>query len=293
MPTMQELADQKEARKLARYGLSKIVPGDPPSDEKPDTEPEDDAPPVNPLQAELDSLRQQFNAMQGRVAPMQQASEQYRTLYTTAAAEKEELARKLKEVQDQLNSKASSTAIEDLLSEDEKAEIDPGVLKIVAKVADALARKAMPNVDVRAEALRVMEEREAARVQRYRAEVMNDPVRGLSELAQLAYDKAFIDWSNEDDNDVDSVVNSLVNATTTEAIDRYAKIVAKRIKAFRERGKPTPTDPKVSLSQHMRRGDKAPLSKADVEARIREAKQLSRSRNAADRQRAQAILNEL
>jgi hypothetical protein len=319
MATFLELAKQREARKLAMAGL------------KPDGTPMDDTASRgggnggnvddeggdegdegedegdegggegggDSTAQEIEQLRRDLAAMQGRIAPVQRDVEDYRQRFTTEREAREREVRERDEqialLRKELESAATPLSPADLLTEDELKDIDPRLAELVVKLADQIAQKRAPKINARAEALQVLEEREKTRVTEHRQKVLTDPARGLHQLGQLAYDPKFIAWSQEEDNDVERVVNSLLNAKSTEEIDRYAKIVAKRIAKFKDSSKGTrqPTDPKASLGEHMRRGDKPRLSQQEINKKLAQAKSLARSSSPADRKRAQAILSEI
>lgn len=312
MPTALERATDRSNRKLANHGLNPdgapIDPANIGNDDEGNEDDEGQGAPLNrarqapagdeALRSEINDLRTQLTALNGRVAPSQRDAETYRSLYsaeqTARQTENQNLTNQINALRDQLETRNTSVAVEELLTEDERAAMDPGTLTVITKIADAIAKRHAPKIDARAEAMKVLDERDAQRVTNHRNQVMSDPTRELHKLGQLAYDPEFIKWSQEEDNDVDSVVSSLFAARSTEEIDRYSKIVCKRIAAFRARTKETPpTDPRPSLSSHMRRSEGPKLTSAQRLAREQEAKNLSRSRNPADRARALKILEEL
>jgi hypothetical protein len=303
MPSILEQAQERENAKLARAGLKPDgtplnANADDQDDDRDDDTPDDDTPDDDNL-SEIEQLRRDLAAISGRVAPVQRDADELRSRLTTEREAREREVRERDEqisaLRQQLESTAKPIALSDLLSEDELKDIDPRLAELVMKMADGIAKQRAPKIDARAEALQVLDERERTRVTDHRQKVLTDPARGLHQLGTLAYDPKFIAWSNEDDNDVESVVNSLLNAKSTEEIDRYAKIVAKRIAAFKESLKSSrqTTDPKKSLADHMRRGAQPKLTSQEVNAKLAQAKNLARSHNPADRKKAQALLAEL
>ena len=312
MPTAQQIAEQQEARRLRLAGLNEdgtpigdaatpSVGGDDDDDDFVVPSSGGDKEEAALLREQVETLRRELAASQGRTAPAQQGMDQYRQLWETERAareaERSDLNERLALLQQQLDTRNNALSVEELFSEDEQADFDPKLLNAIIKVADKIATARAPKVDVRSETLAVLEQREANKVKNYREKVLTDPARGLHQLGQLAYDPAFIAWSREDDNDMDSVVNSLLIATSTEEVDRYAKIVAKRIARFKDKSKTDPTAPpangRTTLGDHMRRGPKAELTPAEIDTRLAEAKRLARSTNPADRQKAQQIINDL
>ena len=96
---------------------------------------EDD--PLTAAERRIADLQHQMAALQGRLSPAQQQGDEYRRLYTESerarAAEREELEARVREVSDRLEQVQSKTAIEDLLSEEERDMFDPEQLAVFAK----------------------------------------------------------------------------------------------------------------------------------------------------------------
>lgn len=321
MPTAQENAALMEQRRLARAGLGPdgkplspaaraavVATGNEDDDFEVEDEDEDEdqdedlgGGSEDDRDARIAELQAQLDAVQGRVAPTQQQLADYQRMYgdERAARERERTDRdqRIAELQAQLDERNSQLTVEALIPEEVRSQFDPALLNLIVQTADKIAQARAPKIDARAEALAAIDQREANRVVQHRQRVLTDPARGLHQLGTLAYDPAFIAWSKGEDNDVDSVVNSLLSATSTEEVDRYAKIVAKRLASFHEfKGKKSggkEPDAARRLNGHMRRGPKAKMTQAEVDAKFNEAKRLSRSNNPDDRKRAQAILNEL
>lgn len=316
MPTNREIAEQKQADKFRRAGFKPDgitpldasdrddQPGNETDEERQERERQEEEDRQGgggdgDLRTQVQQLQSQLAALQGRVAPAQRDADSFKQLWQTEkdarAREAQQLQEQIDALQTQLSEREETVDITSFLTDDEKKDIDPVVLSAIEKIAKGIAKQTAPKpVNVRGETLAVLEEREKKAVNDHRSKVMNDPTRGLHQLAQLAYDPAFIAWSKEEDNDVESVVTSLLNAKSTEEVDRYAKIVAKRITSFktRDKGEPAP-NARTSMGQHMRRGEKPQMTEAERSAKFNEAKNLSRSRNPADRQKAQQILNSL
>ena len=248
------------------------------------------------LRRQLAKLQADLAAANNRAAPEQQRAQEMRDLWQAserARIEAEQRAQQqIEALQAQLDAQRPAFDIRNVLSEEEISVFDESTLSAIVKISESIAKASVPKIDARSEALKVLEERDAAKVINYRNKVLNDPTRGLHQLSQLAHDPAFQAWSQEDDNDMESVVTSLLNAKSTEEVDRFAKIVAKRITKFKERTSP-PTDTRTSLGNGMRRSGKPRMTEAEVNAKLKEATQLSRSRNPADREKAQRILNDL
>ena len=308
MATALELAQSREQRKLRQAGLD--ADGNPlkPNGNGDDGGDDDEGggtgnddggekpTELEVLQQELATLKRELIAANGRAAPEQQRAAEYQTLWQKAEAARlqreQELNTQIEALRAQLESVNNTIDVNELLTEEERAAIDPNILNSVVKLADKIAQRRAPKVDVRSETLRVLDEREAQKVQKHLNQVLNDPARGLHQISTLMTDPDFLTWMKEEDNDIESVVNSLVAAKTTEDVDRYAKIVSKRIVKFKERTKQQ-VDPKLALAQHMRRGEKPKLTPEQFQAKMNEAKQLARSRDPADRLKSKQLLNSL
>lgn len=251
---------------------------------------------------EIAALRQQLDAANGRAAPAQRQSEEFRRLYDEERRSREhdrmELNRQVAMLQEQLNARQVETSLDELLSPEEREVIDPMQLEIIKKVASAVVNTAAPKVDVQAETAKYLQKREAEKIQRYREDLLTDPRKGLTTLAALAEDPKFISWTSEEGNeDFDPLVRSMLTATTESEIDRYAKAVAKRVAKYNESRNTThtgtrSTDARTSLNRAMQRRPRQ-LSNDEMGDKLAQAKQLARSRNPADRKKAQDILNSI
>lgn len=251
---------------------------------------------------EIAALRQQLDAANGRAAPAQRQSEEFRRLYDEERRSREhdrnELNRQVAMLQEQLNARQVETSLDELLSPEEREVIDPMQLDIIKKVASAVVNTAAPKVDVQAETAKYLQKREAEKIQRYREDLLTDPRKGLTTLAALAEDPKFISWTSEEGNeDFDPLVRSMLTATTESEIDRYAKAVAKRVAKYNESRNTThtgtrSTDARTSLNRAMQRRPRQ-LSNDEMGDKLAQAKQLARSRNPADRKKAQDILNSI
>lgn len=326
MATAEELAKEREEAKLRRAGLNpdgtplddsgeqEPPPQESDLDERESFEAEDEGeglPAHGPdevaaLREQLETLQQQYNSVQGRIGPTQQELELQRTearvlrqrLEQAERERQDEIARLKQELEERNN----PLTITDLLDEDELERYDPDTLDLMLKIADKVAQRRTPKIDVRAEALKALEEREEKEVQAYRNKVLLEPSRGLHNLGVLSKDPRFIDWAQSDDIDLDSTLNSLLRSRTKEDVDRYAKIASRKIAQFNAQKKsqagssrraPSSADPKVRLAAGMRRRSAERMSDAQRDEQLAEARRLSRSNNLKDRQKAQAILDSL
>jgi len=263
---------------------------------------------IEQLRAELAKQRADYEALHGRLSPAQQDLEHYRAearkLQQELAAREEARQKEIEELRQQLEAKHDPLDIDDILTAEEKAEFDPTLIKTIAKMADAIAQRRTSRINAKAAALEALEERERQRVEAYRRRVMSDPGKGLHTLASLANDPRFVAWTREDDNDMDSVLNSLLSARSVEDIDRYARIASRRIASYRSQNgkaanrsdsKPATSraDATARLRTGMRRGSDTRGSEREREEQLEQAKHLARSHRAEDRAKAKAILDNL
>lgn len=248
-------------------------------------------------------LQQQLAATQGRVVPEQRRADEFRQYYETERQARERETRERDEqiaaLKEQLEESSAQSSLDELLTPEEREYMDPTQLAIFTKIADAAAKRRAPRVNVKAEALAALAEREAQAVEEHRTEVLTDPSRGVSSLSVLAHDPAFQAWlAKEENDDFDLQVNSMLQARSVKEIDQRARAVARRIAKFKEQSKTRtpatsrPTDPRQSLTAAMQR---RPQKVTDVEmnSKLAEATRLSRSRNPADRAKAKALLDSI
>ena len=339
MPTHAEIADRQAARKLRMAGLNPdgtpIDGGKPNGRSQVDTDDGDDdeldlddgddgdggddlrgdgndggdgdsggGDEGDDLRRQISALTSQMSALQGRLTPAQQDLEDLRRV---ATAQRQQLDTQRQTYEEQINALQAQLDKRELdeidptefLSEDERADIDPAVLKALGKMAGGLARRMAPKVDARGAALQVLQEQEQNRIKQYRNKVLTDPSRGLHRLGHLAQDQKFLAWTQKDDNDVDSAVRSLLAADSTEEIDRYARILQRKLSRYQEEQKDpasrrnNPAGARPSLTTGMRRNPGKTLTDAEVKEKLKEANRLARSRNPADRAAAQKILDSI
>lgn len=304
MKTLEEIEAQKMRQAQARQQdpNNDDDQGDPPEGEDASddaSEDHDDGAPTELEQAqqELEQMKQQMAALQGRLTPAQQQGEEFRRLYqeehTQRSTEREQLNSRIAELEEKLNTASASANLEELLTEEERDLIDPDQLKIMAKVADSIARRSMPKTDVRAETLKVLEERQAQKVKAYREKYLTDPQRGLADLSFLADDPKFKKWlSKEENDDFDPLVNSFLSATSEDEISRLGKALARRVAKYKGEKKAKPNQGKPDSNTKPRRLQRNPstVSDQDMAEKLAQAKSLSRSRNPEDRAKAKALL---
>lgn len=323
MPTPLELAQQAENRKLRMAGLNPDgTPIDnPDSSGDPDDNPDssgdlddnrdnggdlDDTPNLDDtsgsdssdLAARLQQMEQNFASLHNRVAPLQRQNEEFRDLWNaerrTREQEREQYEHQLAELREQLEARSEPELnVEEVLTPEELADLDPTVLQAMKKLVTTAAKKLAPKQsNVTAEVQRLLRERDAERVTQHRRSVLTDPKRGIHKLGELAYDPKFADWAKE--TGLESVVASLMSAQSTEEVDRHARIIANRLTEWgKTKGKAQPSDPRTSLGSQMRRRPQAKLSQQELDAKLNEVKRLSRSRDPKERARADQLLREL
>ena len=208
----------------------------------------------------------------------------------------------IERLKQELEEKRNPLDLKDLVDENDLQNFDAETLQIFAKIADKVVQRRTPKIDARAEALRALQERDEQRVQTYRERVLLDPARGLHNLDALSRDPRFMQWAQSDDVDLDSTLNSLLRARTEDDVDRYAKIASRKIAQYNAQSKsqagsnrsaPSGTDPNVRLTAGMRRGSVQRETDAQRDAKLAEARRLSRSSNLHDRNKAKAILESI
>ncbi|KMQ97343.1 hypothetical protein RF55_2316 [Lasius niger] len=315
--TREDIAKEHARRKLARAGLdaqgnpseadSEVQENDileQPASSAEEVQEEDTAPQTNPFEARVQQLELQLAAANGRVGPTQAELEDYRRANTELrqqlSSRETNLQQEIQRLQSELEDRNAQVNLEELLDPDEREAFDPALLSVVTKVADAIAKKRAPKVDVRAETLKLLQERDTARVNEYRNRVLTDPTRGLHQLASLSQDQRFHQWTADDENDMEGPVRMLLAATSTEEIDRYQRIISRKIDKFKttlktpaSRQESNPADAASRIAAGMRRNPESKMSEAEVQAKLNEAKRLSRSSSRADRAKAQSIINSL
>lgn len=298
--TAEQRAKAAEERKM-RQAAEDLAPDLP-------TEDEDDEGTVSgeepDLQAEIDQLRAQLSAMQGRVAPSQQQASEFRRLWESeqeARRLEHERASQLQSEIEELRSRLDATSvvenIEDSLPEELRDVLDAEALRAVATVANTVAKRAQPKVDVKALLNEELSRREEEKVNEYRTRYLTDPNKGLSNLHTLASRPEFQAWTQKEENDdFDVMVTSFLQAKTREQIDRYGKAVARRVEKFnasRSKNADRSTDPKASLAGRMRRTPQSLMGEEERQKILRTAKALARSRTPGDREKAQELLNSI
>lgn len=260
------------------------------------------------LRLEIARLQNELQATTGRVAPVQRQAEEYRRLWDAERqareAQEQERNRLLQQIADIEARDSRITTVEQLqnaIPEEVRSLVDPQVLEAMATLAFNAAQANAPKIDVRAELQRELQERETQAVEQYRRRVMLNSSRPLSQLHMLAERPDFLAWTQEEENDdFDVMVDSLLKAKTTEDIDKYGKAVDRRLNKFlkeskqpRQAARTTDPNHRPSLENRMQRTTQGRLTDEKKQSLLKEATRLSRSRSPSDRQRAQEILDKL
>lgn len=288
---------EAERRYRARQELES--PQDEQPQEAPDDGPDETPLPVNDMAKELASLRQQMNSLLGRVAPVQRQADEYRGLLDAEKAETAKLRQQIEEMQRDLQAaKAKPFNPMEVLTDEERGQIDETSLAIITKLAQAAAKQAAPQpVDFESEFTRRMQQREAGEIDNYRKQVLN--TGSLKTLLSMVGSPDLDSLTGSEEGvEIDALMESLLSAQTKPAIDRYAKAVERRFKSWQDaqkapKQKTTQADPTTRLESAMRRAPQRQQSPEDIEKLSLQIRQLSRSRDPADRKRAAELLNKL
>lgn len=257
--------------------------------------------------ARMRNLENQLRSMQSRVAPSQRQAEEYRRraeeVERQLRAKEDAHAAEMESLRQRLEEMESQTPVEDMLSPEEREMFSPEQLTAMAKIADGIAKRRVPKIDVRAETERLLLERETRQVEAYRNEVILDPSRGLNKLPDLTNDPAFQAWlAKEENEDFNLVMSSLLTATSTKDIDKLVSRASRRLNMFfEETNTPRRKATQAGRGQDARSASIARAARrsapgrdsADVEDTMREIKALSRSRNPDDLKRAKDLMNQL
>lgn len=270
-----------------------LLPEDP---EEPDYDPQEE------LRLEIQRLEQELNAHKGRVAPAQRQAEEYRRLWEserlTLEQERAKMNAQMAEMQQKLMQRNTRQAAIEAIPEELREDMDPELLEGMIKVASAVAQAQTPQLDVSSEVQREFQRREEQQVTDLRRAVLTEQKYGLSDLQILAERPDFQEWSAQEENDdFDVMVRSLLSAKTTGEVEKYARAVKRRVEKFKSSSKPASrrkrTDTKTSHLNRMQRGRRgSELTDRQRGAALREVKALSRSKNMTDRQKATDILNQ-
>lgn len=287
--------------------------GDPtPPPVSPPVSPPAAAQPVLPadLQQQFSTMQQQLDAALGRVVPMQQQLEQYRSTAEALQVANAQLQAQLAEANTIAATRAASEAAASFdpfegMSPDELAMLDPAVVDAMRRSARASLAKATANMqDPRAIIAQTLQERDARALKAY---ITN--ASGELQLLVLGKDPKFQAFLAADDS-ADMLLNSFVQAPDLETAQRLESRVRKMIKRFRDLpsdtqsgGNPPTPDPQDRLSAHLSRNGAPSAAPGDPSSQQRKAltpeqvQDIRRRAQAFTRQRkfaeAKALLDQL
>lgn len=304
-----EMAEALARRKLQRAGIDPdqpdtVIPGaDEPlnpgsqddeyednEDDEDDDEPGQDRQPasdpdpaseIETLRAELARRDHEIASLSGRLTPAQQRLSEVQALaqtyQTQLQATQAEARAEIERLQAQLEER-SRTDIADLLTPEERELFDPAALQAIIRLSDEMVKRRVPNVDIDAAVNRRLNEVRKQEIDAYRQTALSDPKRGIHDLYLLSERQDFRDWCSKEENEDFSLhVNALLSATTTTDIDKHTRAIAKRLNQFKApQNSRAAADPRQSLHDKMRRKPTKDLSQAEVDAKLAEAKSLTR-----------------
>jgi hypothetical protein len=263
-------------------------------------------------QAKYEKLQSEFSAMHGRVAPMQRDTDTFRGLYETTSRELEStrqalsselnsLKQQLAEANSAKERKSIEAEIQELLSEEDKALIDPSVLAVMTKIAGKFAAPAPKAVDHKALLAEALAEENKKAVDAHRARLMGDGNTEIGRIKELAGDAEFVAYC-EEHPEVDMTLSHFLNAASTADIDRYAKAATRLISAYRTGKAPAATtrapDPSGSssasvLQKALARTAAVKMTEDEYRAKTNEFKKLIRFRDPASQEKAKKLKAEL
>jgi hypothetical protein len=247
-------------------------------------------------EAEYLRLQQDHQALQGRLAPVQRDVESFRVLAdanrseldryrNTADSELSDLRRQLSEATTRRKAESIQEQIDELLDEDDRANLDPAVIKALSKIAGGLfASQKTPDTTAAVEA--ALATRELKNVDAHRRSLMADTARPVSKLYSLANDPTFIDYCQEHP-EVDLAISSLLSASDKAAVDKLARVADRLISGF-EAGKVPPAkqpdrapDPRggTDLLRNAMQRTPTKLSEEELRKLANEHKYLTRTRD--------------
>lgn len=327
--TQQSFAQQRASEKLARRGLRYNEAGDieaiPKADGATDNVADDatiTAAAATPMptpaadtkdyRAEYERLQADFQALQGRVAPAQRDADTFKGLYETSSrelqaareakdAEMADLRRQLDEATTARERKSIEAEIDELISEEDKAAIDPSVLALVRKTMTKFAARPAPAaVDHDAIVARALAERDKKTVDAHRNKMLADANTELGKLKALSQDAEFNAYC-EENPEVDMTLTHFLHASTTADIDRYARAANRLISAYRT-GKMSTADTRTAdpksaggsvLQSALARTAAVKMSKEQVRQKLAEFKQLIRNKTPESKAKAEKLMAEI
>lgn len=259
--------------------------------------------------AEMAKLRNQLKAAMGRIGPEQQRNA---ALEAALVAERQRNEAQMQEMQRALDTanaqleelRTKDISVEDLLTDEEKENIDPNLLGIIKKVSVALAKHVAPKTDVKGILEQEFAKREQQRVENYRNRILSNRNLPISKIQSLAQKDDFRAWV-ENNVDVKYGLSAFLNGKSTDDIDDAVSALNKRIGDYYDQQKrsknrqPAGTDAvTASLQNAMRREPHKgrQLQQQEFDLVNRRIKELSRSpygRSKAGQDELKQLLNSL
>lgn len=297
---------------------SQVETETPDSDINPSYEAEDDGdtldqtPPANEsseaeeLRVKLAQAEHQIKSLMGRVPMTQQQLSQERSTNAALQEKLNQLEARLADVQARENQVSVAEAIRGSLSDDDLAILGEEGAAAIGKAVQAATSVLMPSINPRDEVEAILRERDTQTVDQYRREVVRED-KWLSKLGEFANDSAFNDWL-EENPEVDSALRDLSSTQDKARISRLSKNISRRIAEYHgESTTPETTpepkaapkktssvpNPAISRARHMQRAPREQLTAQEAQERLAEAKRLSRTGRAADRKRAEELINSI
>jgi hypothetical protein len=256
-------------------------------------------------------LQEDHEALKGRLAPAQRDADTYRGLYETSSRElnaarnstQDELAglrQQLEEATTARERKSIEAEIEELISDEDRAAIDPSVLAVIRKVVGKFGgTKAAPSVDHNVLVEKALAERERKTIDAHRNRMLADQNTEIGKLKALSQDADFNAYC-EENPEVDMTLTHFLHASTTADIDRYARAANRLISAYRTGKTPKEeraADPKSAggsvLQTALARTAAGKMSEEQLRAKTREFKQLIRNNDPESKAKAKKLMEEI
>lgn len=265
-----------------------FMQNDPPADPAPVVDPTPvPAPANNQTSEELEQLRQQLAAANGRLGPAQRQSEEMKAALEAQQRQIAELQARLAEQQAAAATRKAQEAAANFdpfegMSKDEIELLDPTAAELIRKAARNAYSKAASQVKDPEEIIRkTLAERDARQLQTYIRSTAD--TIGLTKLANDARFQKFV----EEDGGANYLLTSFLKATDIETARMVESDVRKFMKRYEkavgDKSNSRTPDPQDQLSQHLSRnpggasGAKASVTSPEDVKRITErVRQLSR-----------------
>lgn len=274
-------------------------------DQDPTLEKEETASAEAELREKLAKAEHQIKSLMGRVPMAQQQLEQERSTNTALQEKLREMEARMEEIQARENQVSVEEAIRGSLTEEDLDIIGVDGANVISKAVQAAAKALMPKINPRDQVEAILKERDTQTVDQFRRQAVRED-KWLSKLGDLAHDSAFNDWLQENP-EVDSALRDLSTTQDKNRITRLVRNISRRIGEYHgedqtKESKPEPKvapkktsvpNPAVNRARHMRRAPKEQLTAQEAKARLEEAKRLARSGRAADRKRAEELINSI